>query len=158
MTFTPGAELQHALLVEIRLGDGLRLVIDDPVVDASAASANQSPGFAIGRCEAREAEELEGSHAAGQFVAKHFGLRQFTAAAAALEDGARGLGGSLGGFPAVAERRSLGRQHLFRLVYLATLQLFDPSRIQFGEEAQKTPDIIVFGVAPKLPVIVINTM
>src|SRR5271155_572465 len=152
MTFTPGAELQHALLVEIRFGDGLRLVIDDPVVDARTAAADQPPGFAIGSREAGEAEELEGRHAAGQFVAGYFGLRQFTAAAAALENGTRGLRGSLGGLPAVAECRGLGRQDLFCFVDVAALQLLDPRKIQFGEEAQKARDIRVFGVSPKLPI------
>ena len=108
----------------------------------------------MGRCETREAEELEGRHPTGQFVAGHFGLRQFTAAAPALEDGARGLGRGLGGFPAMAERRGFRRQHLLCLIDVAALQLLDPSKIQFGEEAQKASDVVVFGIAPKLPIFI----
>src|SRR5260370_14624708 len=154
MTFTTGAELQYAFLVEIRLGYGKRLILHTPIVERGGATTDQPPGLAIGWGEASEAEKLESRHAAGQFVAGHLGLWQFAAGAAALEDGPRGLGGGFGIFPAVAERRGLARQHLFCLIDVAALQLPDRGEIQFGEEAQKAPDVVVFSISPKLPVFV----
>ena len=134
--------------------DGPGLVVDDTVVDARTAAADQPPRFAVGSGEAGEAEQLEGRHAAGQQVARHRGLRQFAAAAAALEDGARGLGGRLGRFPAVTQRRRLGCQDLLRLVDVAALQPLDLGEVELGEEAQKAADIGVLGIAPELPVFV----
>src|SRR5271166_290162 len=154
MPFAAGAELQNAVRVEIRDGYRLRLVLDNIVVDPRPAAADQAPGFAVGSGEAGEAEELESGNAAGQIVPGHLGLRQFAAAAAAFEDRARSLGRSRCGFPAMAQHRGLRRQHLFCLVDVAMFQPLDFGETQFGEQAKKAPDIVVFGIPPELPVLI----
>src|SRR5215469_6047380 len=116
MSLAAGAELQHAISVEIGDRDRFCLFLDDAVVDARPSSAYQAAGFAIGRGKARKAEELESRYPAGQFAARHAGLRQLAAAAAALENGARGFRCGLGGFPAMAEGCGFRRQGLLGLV------------------------------------------
>src|SRR6516164_10116341 len=96
MPFAAGTELNHPLRVEVRERYRTGLVLDDGIVDARAAAADQPPGFAVGCGEPASGERLESGDAACQQIAGHGGLRQFAAAAAALEDGVRRLGRGFG--------------------------------------------------------------
>ncbi len=105
------------------------LVLDDGVVDASAAAADQPARLAVRGGEPGPAEQFEGRYTTFQLISRYRNLWQPGCAGnysgsvkrdgrsspllAYLKDRARSCRRRLGRLATVAERRRLGRQALF---------------------------------------------
>src|SRR6516162_8423314 len=85
-----GAELDIAQRIEVVERDRARFAFDDGVVDPRAAAADQPSRLAVGGGKPGAAEQLESRDTAGQLIPRQRDLRQFAAAAAALENRLRG--------------------------------------------------------------------
>src|SRR5438445_13202440 len=97
VALSPRAELDLALRVEIGERDRLHLAGDDGVIEARAAALDQAARLAVRRGKPDPDEELEGRHAARQYVTRQRGLRQRRARTPRLEHIPRSLRRGLGG-------------------------------------------------------------
>jgi hypothetical protein len=89
--------------------------------------------------------------------ARQFFRRQAGGERSFFEGAARGFGRVPGGLPAMTERGRFGRENLFRLVPLGAVQPFESRDLRFGqlcEQAKETAHVVVFGVAPELPIFI----
>ena len=129
MALAPSAEFDNAVAGEVGERDELRLAGEDGIVDAAAATLDQSARLAVRGGKSGAGEGLEGRQAFLQHLPLQLDDGQLAADAALLEDAARGRGGGLRRRPAMAERRRLGRQDLLGLVELAAGKGLEPGEI-----------------------------